>query len=129
MLVLFRHSGKKYAFDTVAGALTALTALEHRMLEALTPPMPPACPTALRYELAKYDSCAVEECYDALLEKSANGVIFTPENGNIRCPDATPELQRAALLAAAEQLRDPVTPAGDEQELIREILGAKNLIK
>ena len=129
MLALFRHAGKKYAYDTTAGSLTVLSALEHRMLEALTPPMSPVCPTALRYELAKYSSDAVEQAYEELYEKAANGVIFTPENGCIRCPDAPADVKRAALLAAAEALREAVVPAGDDQELIREILGAKNLIK
>ena len=129
MLILFRHSGKKFAYDTVVGSLIQIGALEHRMLEALTPPMAPTCPTALRYDLAKYSSDAVEQAYDALYEKAANGVIFAPENGCIKCPDAPTDVQRAALAAAADVLRESVTPTGNDQELIREILGAKNLIK
>ena len=128
MLVLFRHSNKKYAYDTVAGSLSAVGALEFRMLEALTPPMPPVCPTALRYELAKYDSTDVEENYAILYEKAADGVIFSPENGTLRLPEAEEELQRKALLIASERLTAPVTPTGSNTELIREILGARNLL-
>ena len=126
MLILFRYGGKKYAWDTAAGALSVLTALEYRMLEALTPPMEPICPTALRYELSKYDSSTVEECYDGLLEKAANGVIFTPENGSVRLPDAEEALLRAALVAATGKLPPKVTPVGENQELIREMLGTDN---
>ena len=129
MLVLFRHSNKKYAYDTVAGSLSAVGALEFRMLEALTPPMPPVCPTALRYELAKYSSDAVEESYDSLYEKAVNGVIFVPDDGFLRAPEADEETTRAALIAAAQKLCEPITPAGNQAELIREILGPKNLLK
>lgn len=125
MLILFRHNGRKYAYDWVVGSLTALSALEYRMLEALTPPMEPACPTALRYELAKYDSTAVEDAYDALYEKAVNGVIFAPENGTICLPDADEATLRAALGAAAGRITEKLTPVGENQELIREILGTK----
>ncbi|MBR6727056.1 MAG: hypothetical protein IKM08_02580 [Clostridia bacterium] len=125
MLVLFRHNGRKYAWDTVAGSLSALSALELRMLEALTPPMTPVCPTALRYELAKYSSDAVEESYDALYEKAANGVIFAPENGTVRLPEADESTLRAALGAAACRLSQELSPVGENQELIREFLGTK----
>lgn len=106
MLTLFRFGGHKYAFDTAAGTLTALSALEYRMLEAITPPMEPVCPTALRYELAKYSSDAVEEAYDNLYEKAANGVIFAPETGTVRLPDCDEALLRAALAAAKENQKD-----------------------
>ncbi|MBQ8342110.1 MAG: hypothetical protein IJY22_07045 [Clostridia bacterium] len=125
MLALFRHGGKKYAWDTVAGTLTAISALEFRMLEALTPPMAPTCPTALRYELAKFDSSAVEDAYDELLEKAANGVIFSPENGEIRLPEADENLLRAALQAVNGKLSPGLKPVGENQELIREMLGIK----
>ena len=128
MLILLRHGGKKYAWDTVAGSLNAVSALQYRMLEALTPPMTPSCPMSLRYELAKYDSTDVEENYAILYEKAADGVIFSPENGTLRLPEAEEELQRKALLIASERLSAPVTPTGSNTELIREILGARNLL-
>ena len=128
MLILFRHNAKKYAYDTVCGSLSVLTALEHRMLEAITPPMSPICPTALRYELAKYDSADVEENYDALYEKAASGQLFLPENGTLRTPDADEQTVRAALLAAAERLTAPVKLLGDHTALAAEILAPKGLV-
>ena len=125
MLVLFRHNAKKYAYDTVGGSLTPLTALQYRMLEALEPPMPPVCPTALRYELAKYDAADVEEAYDELYEKAANGVIFLPNAPTLCVPEAQEPLQRAALQAAAERLTAPVSVTGNGVALAREILGGK----
>ncbi|MBE6702609.1 MAG: hypothetical protein E7585_04260 [Ruminococcaceae bacterium] len=128
MLILFRHRAKKYAYDTVCGSLTALSALDYRILEATQPPMAQACPTALRYELAKYDSADVEEHYEALYKKAADGVIFAPENGLLRTPDADDETARAALLAAAERLTAPVTPVGASADLAKEILAPKGLL-
>jgi hypothetical protein len=129
MLVLFRHNAKKYAYDTVCGSLSALSALEFRMLEAIQPPMPPVCPTALRYELAKYDSADVEYAYDGLFEKSANGMLFLPDDGTLRVPEGDEELQRAALRAAAALLTAPVTPVGDHTALAAEVLGAEKVKK
>lgn len=129
MLILFRHNAKKYAYDTVCGALHTVNALEYRMLEAIQPPMSRGCPTALRYELAKYDSESVAECYDALYEKAADGMIFAPENGTLCVPVADRETLRAALSATAEKLSAPVHVKGDTDGLAKEILGTKNLIE
>ena len=129
MLILFRHNAKKYAYDTVAGSITPLTALAWRMLEAAEPPLTPVCPTALRYELAKYDSADVEEAYAELYEKAANGVIFAPENGTLSTPDTDAETARAALDAAANKLTAPVTVTGAHRLLAEEILSAKGLFK
>ena len=129
MLILFRHNAKKYAYDTVSGALVPLTALAKRMLEAIEPPLGAVCPTALRYELAKYDSADVEETYAEIYEKHANGMLFLPEDGSLRAPDTDADTARAALIAAAEALTAPVRVTGATADLAGEILGAKGLLK
>lgn len=129
MLILFRHNAKKYAYDTASGALIPLTALAKRMLEAIEPPLGAVCPTALRYELAKYDSADVEETYAELYDKAANGVIFAPENGVLVTPDTDADTAREALLAAAEALTAPVSVTGAHTALAQEILRAKGLLK
>ena len=58
--------------------------------------------------------------------QAANRVIFTPENGSVRLPDAEDALLRAALVAATGKLPPKVTPVGENQELIREMLGTDN---
>lgn len=128
MLILFRHNAKKYAYDTVCGSLQTVSALEYRMLEAIQPPMSTNCPTALRYELAKYDSEDVAESYDALYKKATDGMIFATENGTLTVPVADRDTVRAALTAAAERLSSPVSVKGDTEHLAEEILGTKNLI-
>ena len=129
MLILFKHGPKKYAYDTVSGSLTPLTALAKRMLEATEVPMPPVCPTALRYELAKYDSADVEETYEELYQKSASGTILAPDNGTLQTPDSDADTARAALLAASERLNAPVTVTGPHTAIAIEILSPKGLFK
>ncbi|MBQ8207115.1 MAG: hypothetical protein IJZ89_00065 [Clostridia bacterium] len=76
MLHIFKVSGKKIAFDSASGAFIQLTALANKMLGALTAPLPPLCPTSLRYELAKYDSEDVSDTYDSLYSLHENGILF-----------------------------------------------------
>lgn len=42
---------------------TVLTALQKKMIPALSLPLPAVLPTALRYALAKYDADAVADAY------------------------------------------------------------------
>ncbi len=55
------------------GAPVTLTALQKKMLPAITLPMPEDCPTGLRYALAKYDADAVADAWEALRELEAEG--------------------------------------------------------
>lgn len=50
------------------GADITLSALQRKMLPALTLPMSEECPTSLRYALAKFDAGAVAEAYQKLYE-------------------------------------------------------------
>lgn len=129
MLILFRHNAKKFAYDTASGSLTQLSALTWRMLEAVRPPLGPICPTALRYELAKYDSDDVEKAYETIYQRFTDGMLFASESGVLTPPDTDEETARAALLAAAEHLTEPITVAGNHEVLAREILNAKGLLK
>ncbi len=52
-----------------------LSSLQKKMLAAVTLPLSPDCPTALRYALAKYDADAVAEAYAGLLELSRQGLL------------------------------------------------------
>lgn len=52
-----------------------LSSLQKKMLPALTLPMEKACPTALRYALAKYDAGAVAEAYEGLYELFDRGLL------------------------------------------------------
>ena len=64
MLILIKHEAQKYAYDTKSGAAVPLTSLQWKVAENIEPPIAPTCPTALRYQLAKYDSNDVKRAYD-----------------------------------------------------------------
>ena len=84
MLYTFRFEGKKYAYDSVSGAIVQPSALEYKMMGAILPPLTAVCPTSLRYELAKYDSLDVEEAYGEIYALSQQGVLYCPEDGVVR---------------------------------------------
>lgn len=84
MLYTFRFEGKKYAYDSVSGAIVEPSALEYKMMGAILPPLTAVCPTSLRYELAKYDSLDVEEAYREIYSLSQKGVLYCPEDGTVR---------------------------------------------
>ena len=102
MLYTFRFEGKKYAYDSVSGAIVQPSALEYKMMGAILPPLTPACPTSLRYELAKYDSLDVEEAYNAIYALAKADVLYCTEDGTIRiCTEGEYAFTSPALISAA----------------------------
>ena len=84
MLYTLKSAGKKYAYDSVSGAVIQLNALQFKMLGAILPPLTAVCPTSLRYELAKFDSMDVEEAYEGIYALSRDGIIYKEDDGKIR---------------------------------------------
>ena len=54
---------------------TVLTALQKKMLPALSLPLPAVLPTALRYARAKYDADAVADAYRGLVRLAEQGLL------------------------------------------------------
>ena len=79
MVHIFKTNGRKIAYDTTSGAFVGLSSLANKMMGALTAPLPPVCPTSLRYELAKYDSGDVSETYKQLYRLFEEGLLFCEE--------------------------------------------------
>lgn len=52
-----------------------LTAIQKKMLPAITLPMPEDCPTALRYALAKYDAGSVADAWEELRDLAEAGLL------------------------------------------------------
>lgn len=96
-----------------------MTLLEYRILEQLTPPLSPALPVSLRYELAKFDSDLVGDAYRELYQKYRDGMIFAPEAGVLRAPVASDSaLCLAAAAAATAALQEPIRlEAGCPEEI------------
>lgn len=57
------------------GCAVTLTAIQKKMLTAVTLPLPEDCPTSLRYALAKYAATAVAEAWEALKELEDAGEL------------------------------------------------------
>lgn len=81
MFILFKYEAKKYAYDSASGALIPLSALQHKVAENIDFPMPPLCPTALRYQLAKYDAGDVRQAYAYLYGLYSRGIIGGETDG------------------------------------------------
>ena len=52
-----------------------LSAIQKKMLPAITLPMPEDCPTGLRYALAKFDAGSVAEAWEGLKDLEAEGLL------------------------------------------------------
>ena len=76
MLHCWKSGKQKIAYDTASGAVISLTSLKYKMLQAITPPLSPMCPSSLRYELAKFDSADVEEAYTEIYALYTRGILF-----------------------------------------------------
>ncbi len=76
MVHSFKIGGRRLAFDSASGELFEFGELAYKMLDYIGLPMPKDCPSALRYDLAKYDSAAIEETYDELYALAKAGKIF-----------------------------------------------------
>ena len=76
MIYLYKHNGRKCCYDSKSGAVIELTALQYKMMGAIEAPLTLACPTSLRYELAKFDSEDVSEAYDELYGLFSDGILY-----------------------------------------------------
>ena len=102
MLFTFRFEGKKYAYDSVTGAIIQPSALEFKMFGAIQLPLTRSCPTGLRYELAKFDSMDVEETYNGIYAQFEAGVLYGTEDGVVRVrTEGDNSFASTALMAAA----------------------------
>ncbi len=61
------------------GADVTLSAIQKKMLQVVTLPMPEECPTGLRYALAKYAATAVTEAWEDLRELADAGLLVNEE--------------------------------------------------
>jgi hypothetical protein len=57
------------------GADVTITAIQKKMIPAISLPLPEDCPTGLRYALAKYAATAVSEAWEGLVELAEAGLL------------------------------------------------------
>ncbi len=76
MVHTFKFGGQRIAYDSVSGLVLPLSEIAYKMLDYIELPMPKECSSALRYDLAKYDSVAIKETYNELYALYRDGKLF-----------------------------------------------------
>lgn len=77
MVHYFKLAGQRMVLDEASGYTAAVDEITYKMLAYLTLPLPKDCPSAIRYDMAKYDSELVEKTYAAILSKHREGYLYT----------------------------------------------------
>ncbi|MBQ8551553.1 MAG: hypothetical protein IJ428_01930 [Clostridia bacterium] len=76
MVHTFKFGGQRIAYDSVSGLVLPLTELAYKMLDYIELPMAKECSSALRYDLAKFDSAAISDTYNELYALYRDGKLF-----------------------------------------------------
>lgn len=102
MLITIPTRRRPCLWNPADGSLTRLSELEAAILAEVKTPTAPACPTSVRYAVAKYDSAEVDEAYADLR------ALFAAAEGEVAAPKlvieagTSPALTEVALRAAGE---------------------------
>ena len=79
MVHSFKLGGRRWAYDSGSRSLHILDELAFKMLDYIELPMPKDCPSALRYDLAKYDSAAIDDTYAELYKLYIDGSLYSDD--------------------------------------------------
>ncbi len=79
MVHSFKLGGHRWAYDSGSKKLHILDELAFKMLDYIELPMPKDCPSALRYDLAKYDSAAIDDTYAELYRLYTEGSLYSDD--------------------------------------------------
>ncbi|MBQ2765658.1 MAG: hypothetical protein IJF48_01555 [Clostridia bacterium] len=82
MVHTFKFGGQRIAYDSVSGLVLPLSELAYKMLDYIELPMPKTCSSALRYDLAKYDSAAISQTYNELYALYRDGKLFAKDESD-----------------------------------------------
>ncbi len=80
MVHSFKLGGHRWAYDSGSRTLHILDELMFKMLDYIELPMPKDCPSALRYDLAKYDSEAIDSTYAELYRLYTEGKLYSSDS-------------------------------------------------
>lgn len=79
MVHKFKFGVHRFIYDSESGYTHAVDELGYKMLDYLELPMAKDCPSALRYDLAKYDSDAISAVYAEFRKLSDEGKLFAAD--------------------------------------------------
>ena len=77
MVHYFKRAGQRIVVDDCTGYAMTVDEITYKMLAYLTPPLPDDCPSAIRYDMAKYDSRLVDAAYERILTLYRLGKLYT----------------------------------------------------
>ncbi len=77
MVHYFKLAGQRMVLDCASGYTAAVDEIAYKMLAYLTLPLPADCPSAIRYDMAKYDSALVDKTYQRILADHKAGMLYT----------------------------------------------------
>lgn len=124
MVHSFKFGGRRFAYDSASGLLHTLDEIAYKMLDYIELPMPEDCPSALRYDLAKYDSAAIGETYDMLYRLYLDGKLYSDEE------EFTPTEAEEKCCGAAVKFADGTVASHSNPHILShalEICGTGNI--
>ncbi len=77
MVHYFKLAGQRMVLDCASGFTANVDEITYKMLAYLTLPLPEDCPSAIRYDMAKYDSELVDKTYRTILADHKAGKLYT----------------------------------------------------
>ncbi|MBQ8509294.1 MAG: hypothetical protein IJ493_05230 [Clostridia bacterium] len=80
MLHTFKLCGRRIAVDSGSGTVHKMDELAFKMLDYIELPMPKDTPSALRYDLAKFDSAAIDDTYEELYAAYRDGKLYSEDS-------------------------------------------------
>lgn len=86
MLHIFKLNGHRTAYDCSQRKAYPLSALAMKILDTVTPPLTPDCPSSLRYALAKFDSHDLADAYAEVYALYEAGLLFSEGNAEAEVP-------------------------------------------
>lgn len=79
MIHKFKFGVHRFVYDSGSGEVHEVDELGYKMVDYIVTPMASECPSALRYDLAKYDSNAISETYDRLYALWRDGKLYAED--------------------------------------------------
>ncbi len=104
MVHMYKLNGHRGAFDCSARIAYPLSALALKIIETVTPPLTPECPSALRYAMAKYDSHDLADAYAEVYALYEKGLLFSDKPNECAAPAAVYAVIDTSAAAVREKI-------------------------
>lgn len=104
MLHIFKLNGHRTAYDCTNRKAYPLSSLALKILDTVTPPLTPDCPSSLRYALAKYDSHDLADAYAEIYALYTAGLLFSEESKEAEVPAELYAVIESSAAAVKEKI-------------------------